>query len=263
MLYHPQINPVLISLGPIKIHWYGVMYLLAFSLAWLLGNWRAKKSAGVWSKDNINDLVFYCVVGVVIGGRLGYMLFYSLPNFFSAPMTLFKVWEGGMSFHGGLIGVLISIWWFSKKFNKHFFEVADFTAPLVPLGLAAGRLGNFVNSELWGKVTTVPWGMVFPQVDTYTRHPSQLYELFLEGILLFIVLWIFSAKTRPTMAVSGLFALGYGLIRFFLEFFRVPDVQYGYFAWDWLTMGQILSLPLILFGLVLLILAYKKVPVRT
>lgn len=173
MLVHPTMSPIAIKLGFLQIHWYGIMYLLAFAMAWILGQWRAAQSQGRWSKDNINDLVFYCVVGVVVGGRLGYMFFYSLPALIANPINLFKVWEGGMSFHGGLIGVLVSMWVFAKRTHRSFFDVADFTAPLVPLGIAAGRLGNFINSELWGNVTTVPWGMVFPQVDSLPRHPSQ------------------------------------------------------------------------------------------
>jgi phosphatidylglycerol:prolipoprotein diacylglycerol transferase len=256
MLFHPDINPVAVNLGPIKVHWYGIMYLIAFGSAWVLGRWRAAHSHGVWTNQAISDLIFYCVVGVVVGGRLGYMLFYSLPSLLANPLSLFEVWQGGMSFHGGLIGVVISMWWFGKRFKKSFFEVADFTAPLVPLGIAAGRLGNFINGELWGKVTTAPWGMVFKNVDSLPRHPSQLYELIFEGLFLFLIIWLFSAKPRPRMAVSGLFGLCYGVFRFCLEFYRVPDQQYGYLAWNWLTMGQLLSIPLILFGMIALYYAY-------
>lgn len=258
MLYHPQIDPVLISLGPVKIHWYGVMYLLGFISAYFLGQWRAKHSNGLWSKEKVADLVFYCVLGVVIGGRLGYAIFYSLPTYIAHPLDIIKVWQGGMSFHGGLIGVLISMWLFGRREQKTFFEVADFTAPLVPLGIAAGRLGNFINGELWGKVTTQPWGMVFPQIDHNARHPSQLYEFLLEGLVLFIIVWVYSLKPRPRSAVAGLFALGYGVFRFLLEFYRVPDAQYGYLAWGWLTMGQILSIPLILTGGLILYFAYNS-----
>lgn len=258
MLVHPNIDPVLVSLGPLQVHWYGVMYLLAFGMAWLLGQWRAKKSKGLWTYNSVGDLIFYCVVGVIVGGRLGYMLFYSLPDLIQNPLLVIKVWQGGMSFHGGLLGVVISMWLFGRRHHKSFFEVSDFTAPLVPLGIAAGRLGNFINSELWGKSTSLPWGMVFPNVDNLPRHPSQLYEFFLEGIVLFLVVWIFSSKPRPAMAVSGLFSLGYGVFRFILEFYRIPDAQYGYLAWNWLTMGQILSLPLIILGAAMLIFGYAK-----
>jgi phosphatidylglycerol:prolipoprotein diacylglycerol transferase len=254
----PDINPVLVTIGPVKIHWYGVMYLLAFAMAWFLGNYRAKLSNGQWTQTNISDLIFYCMVGVVVGGRLGYMVFYSLPNFIADPLSVVEVWQGGMSFHGGLIGVLIAIRLFSHRYRKSFFEITDFTASLVPLGIAAGRLGNFINSELWGKTTHLPWGVVFPRVDSFPRHPSQLYELLLEGIVLFFIVWIFSAKPRPKMAVSGVFSLGYGIFRSILEFFRVPDPQHGYLAGGWLTMGQILSMPLIIGGIILIVLAYSR-----
>jgi phosphatidylglycerol---prolipoprotein diacylglyceryl transferase len=258
MLVHPDINPVAFNLGPIKVHWYGIMYLLAFGSAWLLGLWRAKSSSGRWTHQHVSDLIFYCVVGVIVGGRLGYMLFYASPTLIHQPLSLIRVWEGGMSFHGGLLGVVVSMWWFSRRFNKTFFEVADFTAPLVPLGIAAGRLGNFLNSELWGKATALPWGMVFKNVDNIPRHPSQLYELLFEGILLFVIVWFFSARAKPRMAVAAMFGLCYGIFRFALEFLRIPDPQFGYIAWHWLTMGQILSIPLILFGVITLLVAYKN-----
>jgi phosphatidylglycerol---prolipoprotein diacylglyceryl transferase len=258
MLIHPNINPVLFSLGSLKIHWYGVMYLLAFAMAWFLGQRRAKYSSGIWTKEAVADLIFYGMVGVIVGGRLGYMIFYALPDLLADPSTVIKVWQGGMSFHGGLIGVLISMWWFARRHQKTFFEVADFTAPLVPLGIAAGRLGNFINSELYGRVTHMPWGMVFPSVDNLPRHPYQLYAFLLEGIILFCIVWLFSAKARPRMAVAALFGFSYGVFRFFLEFLRMPDAQYGYLAWGWLTMGQLLSLPLILASATFLCMAYSK-----
>lgn len=257
MLVHPNISPVVFSIGPLQVHWYGIMYLIAFGSAWLLGQLRTKNSNGLWTKQAVGDLVFYCVIGVLVGGRLGYMLFYSLPNFIENPLSVIKIWQGGMSFHGGLLGVVFSMWWFARKYQKSFFEVADFTAPLVPLGIAAGRLGNFINSELWGKATSLPWGMMFPG-QAMPRHPSQLYEFLFEGIILFAIVWIFSSKPRPKMAVCGLFGLCYGIFRFCLEFVRVPDAQYGYLAWNWLTMGQVLSLPLILFGVFTLWFAYRQ-----
>lgn len=255
MLIHPRFNPVFFSMGPLKAHWYGVMYLCAFSVAWLLGRYRAIYSSE-WSKQNVSDLIFYSILGVIIGGRIGYMLFYSLPALTSNPFNLFKIWQGGMSFHGGLVGVMVSMFWFAKRFNKTFFEVSDFTAPLVPLGIAAGRLGNFINAELWGKATSMPWGMVFPDVDLQPRHPSQLYELLFEGLILFGIVWFFSAKPKPKMAVSGLFAVCYGFFRFTLEFYRMPDSQYGYLAWNWLTMGQVLTIPIIILGFFLIWRAY-------
>jgi phosphatidylglycerol:prolipoprotein diacylglycerol transferase len=262
MLIHPTIDPVALQIGPLQIHWYGIMYLFGFGIAWLLGLWRAQHSGGAWTRDMVGDLIFYSMVGVIIGGRVGYMLFYALSGFLSHPVEIFKVWQGGMSFHGGLLGVAIAMWLYARHIHKSFIEVADFTAPLVPLALAAGRIGNFINGELWGKVTDVPWGIIFPQIDQQLRHPSQLYEFMGEGVLLFIILWFFSAKERPRMAVSGLFSLCYGVFRFFLECYREPDPQYGYLAWDWLTMGQVLSLPMIALGIIMLFVAYRgyKVP---
>ncbi|RLJ16921.1 prolipoprotein diacylglyceryl transferase [bacterium endosymbiont of Escarpia laminata] len=274
MLTYPDIDPVLIALGPLKIHWYGVMYLVGFWCGWWLGRVRAKKPGSGWTVTQIDDLVFYIVVGVVLGGRLGYTLFYGFPRFIEDPVTLLKVWEGGMSFHGGLLGVLIAMWLFGRKYGRTFFEATDFIAPLIPIGLGAGRLGNFINGELWGGVTRLPWGMQVPCVeagDLCSRvgvavdgihslpvHPNQLYEVLLEGVVLFLVLWIFSAQGRPRMAVSGLFLLCYGAFRFGVEFVRMPDVHLGYLAFDWVTMGQLLSLPMILFGILLLILAYRN-----
>ena len=205
-------------------------------------------------------LIFYGALGAVLGGRIGYVLFYDLNSYLSEPLNIFKIWQGGMSFHGGLLGVLTAMWLFARKYCLTFFQVTDFIAPLVPIGLGAGRLGNFINGELWGRVTQVPWAMVFPdpRAGGLPRHPSQLYEASLEGVALFIILWLYSAKPRPTMAVSGMFLLCYGIFRFILEFFRMPDMQIGYVAFDWLTMGQILSTPMVLAGAGLVWWAHKR-----
>jgi phosphatidylglycerol:prolipoprotein diacylglycerol transferase len=221
-----------------------------------LGRVRAKQSG--WTVSQVEDLLFYGALGVILGGRIGYALFYDLANNLDNPLNLLKVWQGGMSFHGGLIGVLIAFWLFAKKTDKSYFQVSDFIAPMVPIGLFFGRIGNFINGELWGKVSDVPWAMVFPNAGPLARHPSQLYEAILEGLVLFIVLWLFSRKNRPYGAVSGLFLIGYGVFRFIVELVRIPDQQYGYLALDWLTMGQLLSLPMILLGIVILWRAYSK-----
>lgn len=258
MLPYPHINPIAFHIGPLPVHWYGLMYLIGFIGAWLLANKRARLSEGVWTEEQVGDLIFFGALGVILGGRVGYMLFYDLPSLLYDPLSFFKIWDGGMSFHGGLIGVCLAMAYTAKIYNKNFFEVTDFIAPMVPIGLGAGRIGNFINGELWGKVSNVPWAMVFPTGGPLPRHPSQLYEFFLEGIFLFIILYLFSNKTRPRMAVSGLFLLLYGCFRFFAEFFRVPDPQLGYLAWNWLTMGQILSTPMIALGVLLLSKAYQK-----
>jgi phosphatidylglycerol:prolipoprotein diacylglycerol transferase len=262
MLIHPQFNPIALSIGPLSIHWYGVMYLIAFILFYLLGRYRINKTnlAPGWTVKELDDLLFYGVLGVVIGGRLGYVVFYKLDEYLAHPIDIFKIWEAGMSFHGGLLGVLIAIYYFCRKTQRAFFAVSDFVAPLVPLGLAFGRLGNFINGELWGRVThpTAPWAMVFPQAgDEVPRHPSQLYEMGLEGIVLFMVLWIFSRHPRPIGQVSGLFLLGYGLARFSIEFTREPDNFLGLLACN-LSMGQWLSMPMIIMGGVLILMARRK-----
>ncbi|MCF6209355.1 MAG: prolipoprotein diacylglyceryl transferase [Gammaproteobacteria bacterium] len=260
MLNYPLIDPVAVSLGPLKIHWYGIMYLIAFGAAWWLGRRRARQPGSGWNDEQISDLIFYGALGVVLGGRIGYTLFYNFSHFASDPVSILRLWEGGMSFHGGLLGVLLAMWLFGRKYKHSFFELTDFIAPLVPIGLASGRLGNFINGELWGQPTNVAWGMVFPGAGPLPRHPSQLYEMFLEGIVLFFIVWIFSAKPRPRMAVSGVFALGYGVFRFAVEFVRQPDEHLGFIAFGWLTQGQLLSAPLILTGIVLLWLAYRRQP---
>lgn len=257
MILYPHIDPVALRIGAISIHWYGIMYLLGFTSAWWLAMRRARRPGSGWTRNEVSDLIFYCALGVLIGGRVGYMLFYNLSALLANPLALFKVWQGGMSFHGGLLGVLLCMWLFARRNHKPFLVVSDFVAPLVPLGLAAGRLGNFINGELWGRVTTVPWGMVDPLLGQEARHPSMLYEFLLEGVVLFIILWVYSAKPRPTMAVGGLFLLCYGAFRFFIEFFRQPDVQLGFIAFNWLTMGQLLSIPMIIGGATALVCAYR------
>lgn len=257
MLRHPQFDPVAISLGPLKVHWYGLTYLVGFVVGWWLGRIRARKPWSPINEEQMGDLLFYIALGVVLGGRFGYVIFYNFETFLADPLWLFRVWEGGMSFHGGLIGVLLAMWWFGRKVNRHFFQIADFVAPLVPVGLGAGRIGNFINGELWGRPTDVSWGMVFPQApDMLPRHPSQLYQFAMEGVLLFIALWWFSSKPRPRMAVSGLFLVLYGCFRIVAEFYRQPDAQLGYLAWGWVTMGQLLSLPMVIAGLILMVFAY-------
>jgi phosphatidylglycerol---prolipoprotein diacylglyceryl transferase len=260
MLTYPSIDPVAFQIGPIKIHWYGLMYLVGFGLGWWLGRLRAKDPARRWRLAEFDDVVVSVALGAVIGGRLGYALFYDLASILREPLSILEIWKGGMSFHGGLIGVVIAMWMYARRHGRPFFEVADFVAPLVPPGLGAGRIGNFINGELWGKPTDLPWGVVFPgpQAEGLARHPSQLYQAFLEGLVLFILLWTFSRKPRPTMAVSGLFLVGYGAARFLVEFVRVPDPHIGYLALGWFTMGQLLTLPMLVFGALLLWLAYRN-----
>lgn len=251
VLVFPYIDPVAFSLGPLHVHWYGLMYLVSFLLVWALARWRVHRYQLNWSKQQISDLIFYGALGVIVGGRLGYMLFYGTSELIANPLSLFKIWQGGMSFHGGLLGVLVALWLFAKRFDKRYLEVTDFIAPLVPIGLAAGRLGNFINGELWGRATNGAWGMVFPHVDAQARHPSQLYEMGLEGFALLGLLWWYSSKKRPLGCVSAVFLMGYAVARFLVEFFRVPDAQLGYLAFGWLTMGQLLSLPMLIIGLLI------------
>lgn len=251
-----EINPVALDLGPLQIHWYGLMYLIGFAAAWWLGVRRARQDGSGWSEEQISDVIFWGAMGVVLGGRAGYVLFYNFERFLDDPLWLFAVWEGGMSFHGGLLGVVAAMYLFGRKSQKSLFEMTDFIAPLIPIGLGAGRIGNFIGGELWGRVTDQPWGVIFPRGGDLPRHPSQLYEFVLEGFVLFIVLWWFSAKPRPRMAVSGLFLVLYGSFRSLVEFVREPDAHLQFVAFEWLTMGQLLSLPMIVFGAVLLLWAY-------
>jgi len=254
MFIYPQIDPVAIALGPLKIHWYGLMYLIGFAAAWWLGNKRAKAKG--WTSEQVDDLIFYAALGVVLGGRIGYVFFYNFADFLAEPLILFKVWQGGMSFHGGLLGVMLAMFLFARKHGETFFSVTDFVAPLVPIGLMAGRIGNFINGELWGKPTDFVLGVAVPNLGVV--HPSNLYEAALEGLVLFIILWLYSSKPRAKMAVSGLFLIGYGAFRFGVEFVRLPDAHLGYLAFNWLTMGQILTIPMLLLGAFLIFKANQK-----
>lgn len=259
MLRYPEFDPIAIKIGPLAVHWYGLMYLVAFALVYVLGRVRIANGRGNgFSNKDLEDLIFYSVMGVVAGGRLGYVLFYKPSYYLAHPLEIFYLWEGGMAFHGGLLGVLLVFWLFARKRGVSFFTVSDFIAPLIPLGLAAGRLGNFINGELWGRPTDVPWAMVFPgSGDGVARHPSQLYQMGMEGILLFIVLWVFSRHPRPTGQVSAVFLIGYGAFRFLAEFTREPDNFLGLLAGG-MSMGQWLSLPMIAAGIALYVVTAKR-----
>lgn len=279
-----HINPVAVHLGPLQIHWYGLMYLAGFGIGWVLAEYRRKRGWIAATSDQVSDLLFYTMLGVVLGGRVGYMLFYAdIRWIWTDPLALFRVWDGGMSFHGGLIGVLVALWTWSARRKIALFDTVDFIAPLIPVGLGLGRLGNFINGELWGKPTTAAWGMIFPnaldedrmlalhnpvwmqylqQFGGVPRQPSQLYEFLLEGVVLSLVLWLFSSRPRHRYAVSGVFALLYGVFRILVEFVRLPDIQLGYqWGTDWITRGMQLSLPLVILGIVLLALS-RKAPIR-
>ncbi|CAN5361927.1 prolipoprotein diacylglyceryl transferase [soil metagenome] len=262
MLIHPMPDPIAFSLGPLAVRWYGLMYLLAFVQFMALGRVRLRQphiAAAGWKKEDLDDMLFYGVLGVIIGGRLGEVLFYHPAYYFSNPLEIFAVWKGGMSFHGGFLGVLAAMALWSRKTGRHLMDVMDFIAPLVPLGYAAGRIGNFINAELPGRVAdaSLPWAMIWPNVDQLPRHPSPIYQALVDGVLLFIILWLYSRKPRPAMAVSGVFALGYGCARFFTEYFRMPDYQVPIAGFT-ISAGQMLSLPMIGLGIVLILVAYKK-----
>jgi len=253
MLQHPQFNPIALQLGPLSIHWYGLMYLLAFALVWVLGRRRIRQGIIPMTQRQLEDLLFYGVLGVIVGGRVGYALFYKLDDFLTRPWELLYLWQGGMSFHGGLIGVLLALYLAARKQGVSFFTISDSIAPLIPLGLAAGRLGNFINGELWGRPTDMPWAMIFPQAgDGLARHPSQLYEMGLEGFALFAMLWWFSRQPHPAGQVSALFLAGYGVLRFLVEYTREPDRFLGVLSGG-MTMGQWLSLPMVLIGVLLIV----------
>lgn len=265
-------DPVAISIGPLQIHWYGIMYLLAFLTFWFIASQRAvgQRWWG-WNKQDVSDVLFYGMLGVIIGGRTGYMLFYATDVLIQDPLSLFRIWDGGMSFHGGMLGVIAAMLLFARRTGRSVWQVTDFVAPVVPLGLAFGRLGNFIGGELWGRLSDVPWAMIFAKstgfrpgetaaleeawrsgaLDHLARHPSQLYQAGLEGLALFCLLMWYSRKRRPTAAISGLFLVGYGTFRIIAEFFRQPDQQLGFLAMHWLTMGMLLSLPMIAAGFII------------
>ena len=261
MLVHPNFDPVAIQLGPLAIQWYGLMYVFGFASVYLLWVYRVKNypeiTSSKWNKDVISDLIFYGALGAVIGGRLGYVLFYKPGYYGSNLLEVFAVNQGGMSFHGGLIGVICAMLLFARKLKLSFWAVSDFVAIATPIGLFFGRMGNFVNQELWGKTTDLPWGMVFTNGGPLPRHPSMLYEAFLEGLLLLIVIWVFARKERPLGFLSGLFLVGYSISRMLVEFVRVPDEHLQYILFDWVTMGHILSLPMLIFGLYLIFMTKK------
>ncbi len=274
--YFVDFDPIAFAIGPLKVHWYGIMYLLAFGIFWWLGERRRKAGFLPVSRDAFGDLAFYGMLGVILGGRIGYMLFYGTEELLANPLSLFYINQGGMSFHGGLLGVLAGGWWWCRKQSLAYFDAIDFVVPMVPIGLGLGRLGNFIGGELWGRLTDLPWGMIYPAalrrrpefygmsdaqlhklwesgaLDRFARHPNELYEFAFEGVVMFLVLYWFSCKPRHRGAISGLFAVMYGSFRFAIEFVREPDPQLGFIAFGWLTMGQLLSLPLILVGLYLL-----------
>lgn len=259
MLQYPSLDPIAFSLGPLQVHWYGIMYLCAFASAWYIGMRRAKAPHAIINREQVENMITYGAFGVILGGRIGYVFFYNVDYWLTDPLWLFRVWEGGMSFHGGLLGVIAAMFIYAWRINKDFLSLMDFVAPTVPLGLGFGRLGNFVGQELWGRVSDVPWAMVFPKAadpDGVARHPSQLYQAFLEGLVLFLIVFWFSAKPRPRGAVAGVFLIGYSVFRFSVEFVREPDQGIGFDLLGWMTRGQLLCIPMFILGVGLLGYAY-------
>jgi len=271
-MHYPAIDPIIFAVGPVAVRWYGVAYLAAFLIAWWLGNRQAERIDRGWTRQQVSDLVFYGALGAVLGGRIGYVLFYGFEQLLVDPLWLFRIWDGGMSFHGGFVGVMVALWWFGRHTHRSFLEVADFTMPLVPIGLGFGRLGNFANTELPGRATDSPLGLVYRcdadairrinplctgEWEEFARHPSPLYQAFAEGVVLFVLVWLaarhFGSRDALPGRVAGVFLVGYGVLRIATEFFRQPDAHLGFLAFDWLTMGQLLSVPLVLFGAYLLV----------
>jgi len=255
MFEYPGFDPIIFRLGPLAVRWYGLMYLVGIALGWWLLRRRARRGVIAWQPVQVDDMVFYAAMGVILGGRIGYTVFYGWAHLMADPLSLLRIWEGGMSFHGGLIGVMVAMWWFGRRHGRDMFSMCDVIAPVVPIGLGAGRLGNFINGELWGAPTDLPWAVI---VDGVPRHASQLYEATLEGLLLFTVVWIYSSKPRPDWAVAGLFGLLYSIFRFGIEFVRLPDAHIGYLAGGWFTMGMLLSTPMIFISAWIVIHAYRR-----
>ena len=255
-MQYPVIDPIAINFGPIKIYWYAISYLVGIGLVWWTLAYRNRQYRSGYSNEELSDLIFYAVLGVLLGGRIGYMLFYGFNNLIENPFMVLKIWQGGMSFHGGLLGVLLAIWFFSRNVNRSFFSVTDFIAPSVPLALGCGRIGNFINTELPGRVTDVPWALIFS--DGIARHPSSLYQAAMEGPVLFVLLWSFAYRRRPEMAVSGLFLFGYGCFRLLTELFRAPDSHIGFVLTGLITAGQLLSIPMVLLGMIIIGFSYSQ-----
>jgi phosphatidylglycerol---prolipoprotein diacylglyceryl transferase len=261
MIRYPNIDPVAVSLGPLQVHWYGVMYIIGFAAAWWLGRRLAKRPGSSWRADDVDDMVFWAMLGVILGGRIGYVLIYGRDLWRDDLFYPLKIWQGGMSFHGALAGVIVALFAFARSRRRNWLDVLDFAAPLPGIGILAGRLGNFINGELWGAPTTVRWAFAVPDPVTgevIGRHPSQLYEAFFEGLLMFLIVWWFARKPRPRGAVFGLALAYYALVRSLAELVRLPDAQLGYLAGDWLTMGMLLSLPMYLLGAILLANAWIR-----
>jgi phosphatidylglycerol---prolipoprotein diacylglyceryl transferase len=262
MIVLPHINPEIVRIGPVAVRWYGLMYVFGFAVAIILGTRRSLQKRSPLTPEQFHNFIFYAIMGLIVGARLGYTLFYDFSNYFQHPIEIFAVWKGGMSFHGGLIGVFCAVALFSYRYSFHLLDLGDLIVPLVPPGLFAGRIGNFINGELWGRPSGLPWAMVFqdPASGGIARHPTQLYEAFLEGLVLFSILWVFSSNPRHRGSTTGLFLVLYGTFRILVEFFRQPDIQVGFIAMGWITMGQILSLPMIVIGALLLMRSTKASP---